>query len=86
MKKIILVMLMISALALLAVPFVLADDGACPDGFTLHPAMVHKHPDGGNHLHVGVDGDLNGDGYICGKHVSASGSVHVHIDNNAQIP
>jgi hypothetical protein len=31
---------------------------------------------------VGNDRDFNGDGWICGKHVSNDGSVHVHIDNN----
>jgi hypothetical protein len=57
--------------------------GSCPDGFTLHTVTHH----GGNnhhsdHRHVGIDTDRNEDGWICGKHVGALGSVHVHIDNN----
>lgn len=53
----------------------------CPDGFHLH-AMEGHHDHGGHaHRHVGSSLDLNGDGKICVKHVSADGSVHVHIDN-----
>ena len=60
--------------------------GGCPSSFHLHMAMGHGHDHGGDHKHVGNDRDLNGDGYICGKHVGKNGSVHVHIDNNIPLP
>lgn len=58
--------------------------GGCPDGFNLHSMADHNHGGNGDHSHkhVGNDKDLNGDGYICGKHVGKGGNVHVHIDNN----
>ena len=62
--------------------------GGCPDGFHLHSLADHHHSgEGGDHphKHVGNDKDLNGDGYICGKHVGKDGSVHVHIDNNVPL-
>jgi hypothetical protein len=31
---------------------------------------------------VGNDTDRNGDGWICARHVTPNGSVHVHTDNN----
>lgn len=75
-------------LALSMVTFVAASEGepqgGCPDNFQLQ--MVMDHPHEGHHHHVGNDQDLNGDGWICGKHVSANGNVHVHIDNNIPLP
>lgn len=56
----------------------------CPDNFALHPAMPHDDHHG--HLHAGTETDLNGDGWICVKHVSVDGSIHVHIDNDTLIP
>ena len=59
--------------------------GSCPDGFALHPAgpcgCDHQ---SGSHMHAGTSVDRNGDGFICMKHVSSGGRVHVHIDNNKQ--
>jgi hypothetical protein len=54
--------------------------GGCPTGFDLHMAPDH---DGhhGNHIHVGTDTDLNGDGYICVKPITPDGTIHVHVDN-----
>jgi hypothetical protein len=69
-------------LSQLALPSALALDeptGSCPSGFSPVPAMDH---DDHGHLHVGTDADLNGDGYICMKHVTPSENVHVHVDNN----
>ena len=90
MRKRLFVLLMVLVLALTAVSVVVAEDGqpvgGCPDSFNLHMAMGHGHGDHGQHHHVGNDRDLNGDGYICGKHVSNNGSVHVHIDNNVPLP
>ena len=53
--------------------------GNCPPGFHLE-AVMHDHDP--EHKHVGTSADQNGDGYICVKHVTPSGSIHVHIDNN----
>ena len=58
--------------------------GGCPDGFALHAA--HDHDEHHGHQHVGTDTDRNGDGWICAKHVSDEGDIHVHIDNNAAVP
>ena len=60
--------------------------GGCPDDFHLHTVMDHDSDHQGQHQHVGSDKDLNGDGWICVKHVSEDGSVHVHIDNNVPLP
>ena len=57
--------------------------GGCPGTFELHSAEPHDHHHG--HKHVGTSTDLNGDGWICVKHVASDG-VHVHIDNNAALP
>lgn len=91
MKKWTIVLLVLVGLMLIAVPLVSAENhsppvGDCPDGFQLHMVGDHDHEHEGQHKHVGNDRDLNGDGWICGKHVGGSGSVHVHTDNNAQLP
>jgi hypothetical protein len=58
--------------------------GGCPPGFMLH--MGHEHDEHeGEHFHAGTDADQNGDGYICVKHVTPSGNIHVHIDNNVKL-
>jgi len=57
----------------------------CPDSFELHMAMEHDHGDHEHH-HIGADTDLNGDGFICVKHVGNSGNNHVHIDNHVPLP
>jgi hypothetical protein len=54
--------------------------GDCPDQFALHPAPDHDDHHG--HQHVGTATDRNGDGWICAKHISADGHIHVHTDNN----
>lgn len=51
----------------------------CPNGFQLHE--THNHHDMDLHRHVGTSADRNQDGWICVKHVSPDGSIHVHIDN-----
>ena len=53
--------------------------GTCPPGFHIHE--VSDHHDGQVHKHAGNSFDQNGDGQVCVKHVSADGSIHVHIDN-----
>ena len=87
MKKWFLMFLVVVMLVLAVAPAVSAGGepvGGCPDSFELHMAMDHNHDHSG-HKHVGNDKDLNGDGWICGKHVGANGSVHVHIDNNVPL-
>lgn len=85
MKKWLIVLLVMVVFTLSTVSIVAASGdpvGGCPNSFHLHMAMDHDNGHGGQHKHVGNDRDLNGDGWICGKHVGANGSVHVHIDNN----
>lgn len=56
-------------------------EGACPNGFHGHKAGEGHEHGGHGHLHVGTAVDRNGDGWICVKHVSNDGDIHVHIDN-----
>ena len=90
MKKFLAILMVTLVLVLAMVPFVAASEGepqgGCPDNFQLHMVMDHTHEHEGQHHHVGQDRDLNGDGWICGKHVSANGRIHVHIDNNVPLP
>lgn len=81
-KKFIFAMLLVvllSQFAVLTVSAAEAPIGTCPHGFTLELAMDH---DNHEHKHVGTDADLNGDGYICMRHVTPDENIHVHIDNN----
>ena len=50
--------------------------GSCPRGFELHPFMEHEDHE---HHHIGVDKDLNGDGWICVRHLTQD--LHLHVDN-----
>ncbi len=89
MKRWLLMLLVVIVLTLATVSLVAANGdlvGGCPDDFHLHMVIDHDHDHVGPHKHVGNDQDLNGDGWICGKHVGADGSVHVHIDNNVPLP
>jgi hypothetical protein len=58
-------------------------DGNCPPGYMLHMANEHDEHHG-DHLMVGTNANQNGDDYICANHVTPSGKVHVHIDNNVR--
>lgn len=87
MKKLFPIMLLVLSLSLVAVAVAAANGdpvGGCPDGFQLHEAM--QHDDHHGHHHVGTDTDRNGDGWICEKHVSVNGNIHVHIDNKVPLP
>ncbi|NIR26603.1 MAG: hypothetical protein GWN04_00435 [Gammaproteobacteria bacterium] len=89
MKKMLIVLLVTFVLTLSIVSLVAADGepvGGCPDDFHSHMVMNHDQDHMGQHQHVGNDTDLNGDGWICGKHVGTDGSIHVHIDNNVPLP
>jgi hypothetical protein len=84
MKKIVLVLLLTTLLVLATASLVSAQMsepvGSCPGGFHLHPLM-HDDEHEGEHIHVGVTQDLNGDGHICAKHITPAGNIHVHVDN-----
>ncbi len=90
MKRILFPLLLVMVLVLSGVSVAFAAHGdstgeptrACPDNFNFHPLGHHDSHDLGQHKHVGNDSDFNDDGWICGKHVSVNGNVHVHIDNN----
>ena len=82
MKKTVHIFLIVLILSLTLVNTALASPGdpagGCPPVFELHHIMDHT----GDHMHqhIGVDQDLNGDGYICVNHLSAT--MHLHIDNS----
>lgn len=52
-------------------------DGSCPPPFEIHHYMDHS----GDSLcvHIGVDQDLNDDGYSCMKMLT--NRLHLHVDN-----
>jgi len=52
--------------------------GRCAPAFEIHPFMEHS----GDpiHHHIGVDQDLNGDGFICMKMLNPD--LHLHVDNS----
>jgi hypothetical protein len=56
--------------------------GSCPVDFELHHFMDHT----GEHMHthIGIDRDLNGDGYICMKMLT--NDLHLHVDNSFRLP
>jgi hypothetical protein len=56
--------------------------GSCPPNFELHHFMDHS----GDHMHrhIGVDRDLNGDGYIC--MIMLPNDLHLHVDNFLPLP
>ena len=68
-------------LAVFAVPVFAQSEpiAGCPTGFHLH--MLGDHHEGDGHVHVGTEADQNGDGWVCARHVSSDGAIHVHIDN-----
>jgi hypothetical protein len=80
MSKIVRILIVTLLVSMFLTSTVLAD-GNCPPGFMRHMAHEHDEHHAG-HKHAGTDADLNGDGFICVKHVTASGNIHVHIDNN----
>ena len=86
MSKVVRILLVTIFISMFLTTAALADNapvGNCPPGFTLHMAHDHdNHHD--NHFHAGTDADQNGDGFICAKHVTPSGNIHVHIDNDVQ--
>jgi hypothetical protein len=55
--------------------------GSCPGKFDPHPFMDHEEHE---EHHIGLTKDLNGDGWICVKHLS--NGLHVHVDNILPLP
>jgi len=83
MSKVIRILLVTSLVSMFMVSTVFAEGepvGGCATGFTLHMAANHDDHHG-NHVHVGTDTDLNGDGYICVKPITPGRTIHVHVDN-----
>ena len=81
-KKLFFALLLVILLSQFAVVNVLAagePTGGCARGFTLMMAMEH---DEHEHQHVGTEADLNGDGWICMKHLTPTEKIHLHVDNN----
>ena len=80
MKKIYLVIVMIVVLSLTLVPTAFASSGTpaggCSPAFELHEM---NHSGEHHHPHIGVDRDLNGDGFICMK--SLPNNMHLIVDN-----
>lgn len=82
--RVLLVTVLISLFLVATVFTVSAQGGNCPPGFMLH--MAHEHDEHhGDHLLAGTNADQNGDGFICANHVTPSGKIHVHIDNNVKL-
>ena len=82
LKKFFFALLLVILLSQFAVVNVFAAGepvGSCAPGFMLMMAMDH---DEHHHQHVGTDADLNGDGWICMKHLTPTETIHLHIDNN----
>jgi hypothetical protein len=81
MKKVVYTFLIVMILSLSLVNVAFAEHGepagSCPAPFELHHFMEHS----GEHMHVhiGVDQDLNGDGYIC--MLPVTDTLHLHVDN-----
>ncbi len=83
MRQITTVLAIVAVLILASVSVAQADTGVpvggCPDLFELHQMDMHEGDE--MHPHIGNDVDLNGDGYLCMKHVGVDGHNHVHVDN-----
>jgi len=83
MRKPMVVILLVILLALALASTVSAQSGtaagSCPRGFELHPFMHHDDEHEPEHVHIGLDRDLNQDGFICVRHLTPT--IHLHIDN-----
>lgn len=55
--------------------------GGCAPAFELHQM---DHTGEHHHPHIGVEKDLNGDGYICVKHLP--NNLHLIVDNPIVLP
>jgi len=86
MKKLFSILLIILMVSLFLANVAFASQGnpvgSCPPKFELHRFMDHSGDP--MHRHIGVDRDLNGDGYICMKMLP--NNLHLHIDNSIPLP
>ena len=84
MKKVVYTFLIVMILSLSLVNVAFADHGepagGCPRNFELHHFMEHEGDP--MHVHIGAVQDLNGDGYICVRHLTET--KHLHVDNSIQ--
>ena len=60
--------------------------GACPTGFDYMDASMLGMDGMGDHIHAGIQVDLNGDGWVCMQQVTPTGGVHVHVDDYLPLP
>lgn len=85
MKKIYTVLIYMLLLSLFLVTTAFASSGVSVDGcspfFELHAV---EHSGDHHHPHIGVDRDLNGDGFICMK--SLPNNIHLIVDNSIALP
>jgi hypothetical protein len=84
-KLAVLALLAALATAALAPPPAARAAARCPNGFHPHAIIDGEH-EHGHHQHVGrsMDAvDRNGNGWICVRHVTPAGDIHVHIDDIA---
>ena len=88
MKGRLLLMVVLIFVSLFSVSAAFASDGesvgSCPGKFELHPFMDHEDHEEHEEHHIGLTQDLNGDGWICVKHLS--NGLHVHMDNILPLP
>ncbi|OGN93219.1 MAG: hypothetical protein A2Z71_01980 [Chloroflexi bacterium RBG_13_50_21] len=82
MKKMVSILMIVLLVSILFTSTAFASEnpptGSCAKGFELHPFMEHNGEH--THMHIGIDQDLNGDGYICMKIVTPE--LHLHLDNS----
>jgi len=85
MKKIYAVTVFMLLISLFLVSTAFAGSGVpvagCAPAFELHQ-MTHSGEH--HHPHIGVQKDLNGDGYVCVKHLP--NNLHLIVDNSIILP
>ena len=86
MKKLFSIFLVTLLVSLFLVSTALASHGdpvgRCLPNFELHHFMDHSGEQ--MHQHIGINQDLNGDGYICMKMLP--NDLHLHVDNSIPLP
>lgn len=86
MKKLFSISIITLLISLFFVTAALASDGdpggGCPPNLELHHLMDHS--DEHMHPYIGVDQDLNSDGYLCMKMLP--NDLHLHVDNSMPLP
>lgn len=86
MKKLLSILLVMLVMSFIFINTALASNGglvgSCPPNFELHHFMDHSGEQ--MHQHIGLNQDLNGDGYICMKMLP--NDLHLHVDNSIPLP